>query len=248
MTALMTSLLLLTGAVPGFTGHHRPAARVACCDTCGVETARVAVLIQRLQRCPRWRDRDNAAHALRKVDWKCHPEAALALVTAMMRDCEEEVREEAAESLAKMKPCLPEVHAALALAARCDPDHATRKWARRGLKSVEDRCLASCDVCGPDAAIPTRYVVPSRPDGAIGQPLVIPPTYELPSAPPVYELSPPSELPVVPEVGSPFVIPPSAEREPDDRTAARKIEENREKEQPRPRFILGRLLRPGSNR
>ena len=31
----------------------------------------------------------------------------------------------------------------------CDPDHATRKWARRALKAMSGRCEAPCQVCGP---------------------------------------------------------------------------------------------------
>jgi hypothetical protein len=238
MTALMTTLLLVAEAGPGFTGHHRAVPNVACCDVCGVESARVAVLLQRLSGCPRWRDRDNAAHALRKFDWRCHPEIALSLASSMLCDREEEVREEAAESLAKLKPCLPEVHAALARSARCDPDHATRKWARRGLNAIGDRCVAQCGVCGIDNTLPAHYVVPVPSRG----PVLVEPSYEPPIAPPVDELMPPSELPIVPEARPPFVDP-SARRVPDDRSAERRPEPRS-----RPRLVLGRFLRPGAAR
>ena len=45
----------------------------------------------------------------------------------------EEVREEVAETLAKLAPCTPVAHQALRRAAECDPDHATRKWAQKAL-------------------------------------------------------------------------------------------------------------------
>ncbi len=122
---------------------------VSCCDTCGVRFSVVDAEIYRMQHDPRWRKRDNAANHLRDYDWQCHPQIVPALVTTMLRDCHEEVREEAAESLAKMAPCLPEVHAALRKSALCDPDHATRKWARRGLERVARKCEGPCSICGP---------------------------------------------------------------------------------------------------
>jgi hypothetical protein len=211
---------------------------------CGVESAKVATLIVTMQDCPRWRTRDNAAHALRRIDWQCHPEAAQALAATMLSDCEEEVREEAAESLAKMKPCLPEVHAALAHAAKCDPDHATRKWARRGLSSIGDRCVAQCDACGIDTALPARYIVPTpiREERFEVIPSTPVPPYEPPIAPPAGEVLPPSELPPMPELESPF-LSPAASRRRDNRAELEK-----RPEPPAPRFILGRILRPGRSR
>lgn len=122
------------------------------CDTCGARYSIVDAEIYRMQHDPRWRKRDHAAHRLRKCDWTGHPQVVSALVTTMLHDCHEEVREEAAESLAKMAPCLPEVHAALRRSALCDPDHATRKWARRGLKRVASHCSAPCSICHPGAS------------------------------------------------------------------------------------------------
>jgi hypothetical protein len=135
-----------------------------------------------------------------------------------------------------MKPCLPEVHAALARAARCDPDHATRKWARKGLAAIGERCVAQCQVCGIEEALPARYVVP-RP--AI-EPRILPPQgvpaapvvpYEAPLAPPADEVMPPSELPPLPEASSPFSGSSSASRR-----------------DTRPRTILGRILGPVRSR
>ena len=69
--------------------------------------------------------------ALGKYDWKCHPEAADALADALLHDDKALVRQEAAEALAKMKPCLPAAHEAVAKAARCDDCFLTRLWARK---------------------------------------------------------------------------------------------------------------------
>lgn len=240
MTGLVTTLLLLAPAVPGFSGHHRPAPAAACCDVCGVESAEVLTLITTMQNCPRWRARDNAAHDLRRVSWRCHPEAAQALAATMLRDCEEEVREEAAESLAKMKPCLPEIHAALARAAKCDPDHSTRKWARKGLDAIGDRCVAQCDACGIDETLPVEYIVPRpvRRDSyrVIPATPVVP--YDPPIAPPAGDVLPPSELPPMPDETSPFLSP----------AASRRRDNRLEPGRPAPRLTLGRILRPGASR
>lgn len=153
MTASWCASLLIAQAMLGI-GHGRGHGG---CGDCGADPAKVSYEVMRLQTCDRWRARDNAAHALAKFDWKCHPEIVPVLVNALLRDCEEEVREEAAESLTKLAPCLPEVHAALERAARCDPDHATRKQAARGLKALANGCEAPCNVCGPQ---PAGLIVP----------------------------------------------------------------------------------------
>jgi hypothetical protein len=213
---LATALL-----APGDLGHlfrphrdERPA--VGCCDDCGVETTRVRSLLVRLATCPRWRDRDNAAHALRNVEWECHPEVPRALVRALLCDPEEEVREEAAESLAKLKPCLPEVHAALDRASRCDPDHATRKWARRGLNNLGDECVDACTLCGTESE--GAVLLPAgrsrvEPPIVVEPPLLFEPGDAVPDAPPV-EVLPPSEMPPVPTGASPFGAVRSAARPP----------------------------------
>ena len=129
-------------------GFHRPIVEV--CDLCGIRDCRVDSLLVTLATAPRWRDRDNAAHALRKYDWRRHPEVALGLAAAL-RDPEEEVREESAESLQDLDPppCLPEVHGALAWAATADPDHATRRDARRALDRLDQACYEPCSICTP---------------------------------------------------------------------------------------------------
>lgn len=182
MLATLGIGITLIGASLGFTGHNLP--KEGCCDVCGVESAAVTVLIDRLQHSPRWRQRDNAAHALRKFSWKCHPEVPIVLANALLHDCKGEVREEAAESLTKLAPCMPEVHEALQRAALCDPHHATRKWAAKGLKAIGNHCIGECVVCVPsgsttiyEAPVPTPApnAWPSSPGDSQG-PIIVPPT------------------------------------------------------------------------
>ena len=163
ISSTLGGVIVLAQAFLGMHGHDAP--RPGCCDVCGVRQAAVLAEITRLQTCPNWRKRDDAAHALRKVDWHCHPEVVDALAYSLLRDCEEEVREEAAETLAKLAPCTPVAHQALTQAADCDPDHATRKWARRALKAMAGRCEAPCQVCGPTPggfAVSPQVVAPTE--------------------------------------------------------------------------------------
>ena len=60
--------------------------------------------ISRLESCSGWMARRKAARALRKYDWKCHPEAAEALAGALLNDDCGLVRQEAAESLCQNAP------------------------------------------------------------------------------------------------------------------------------------------------
>jgi hypothetical protein len=197
----------------GWSGHHKSAA--CCCDVCGVEKAEIHSLIANLQRCPRWRQRHNAAHDLRKYDWECHPEIINALTTALLVDCDDDVREEAAQSLRKLAACTPTAHAALDRAAHCDPDWGTRFWARRALAVIKRNCDGACAVCrtGPGvvvvpgslrepflspALVPTKVrILPAQPGAALLQPLDPPPvtTSPAPFAPPQPESLEPSVVP-----------------------------------------------------
>src|SRR4051794_34995049 len=117
LTATFGTLLLLAPSTVGLHGHHDSGR--AICDSCGVQESVALATITRLQTSPRWRERHNAAHALRRYDWRCHPDVVGALAFSMLNDTCEEVREEAAQSLTRMAPCLPVAHAALDRAARC---------------------------------------------------------------------------------------------------------------------------------
>lgn len=239
MSAFLATVLLLTPAGLDLFKHHKTPSG-PCCDTCGTETARVHALIYTMQTHPKWRQRDNAAHALRKYDAHCHPEIGSALAATMLHDCEEEVREEAAESLAKLAPCQPDVHAALVQASKCDPDHATRKWANRALRNLKDECVAACSVCEPvpgQVIVTTRPAVYNLPAGAplpVGGTVVLPaepylepgatlPPGSSPSLPPLdaYQATPLDGLPPV-EIAPPELPPnpspflPGASRDLDD--------------------------------
>jgi hypothetical protein len=205
------------------TGSVTPAA-VVYGDPANAAAARVATLIDVLQNHPRWRTRDNAAVALRGFDWRRHPVILDALASSLLNDPEDEVREEAAESLARIKPapCLSTVHAALQHAAACDPDHATRKWARRALARLDLVCRDACDLCRSsvilDSRIETQRLNPT------GVPLPLP--SPIPTDPPsagrdvrAWETSPPPDppnpsLPTPPDLDQ--LPPPPAEALPFD--------------------------------
>ncbi len=201
ISSTLGGVIVMAQAFVGMHGHDAP--RPGCCDVCGVRQAAIITQITRMQTCPNWRKRDNAAHALRKVDWHCHPEVVDALAYSLLRDPEEEVREEVAETLAKLAPCTPVAQQALRQAAECDPDHATRKWARRALKAMSGRCEAPCQVCGPTPggfAVSPRVGVPQdfpEPELAPGEILVPQSGGDVLPAPPMDPIAvPPADAPM----------------------------------------------------
>ena len=142
ITATVSAVLLLVssaGVLP--CGHHKVREE---CTICAEETSAVHEQITRLESCSGWMARRRAARALSKFDWKCHPEAAEALAGALLDDDCGLVRQEAAESLARMRPCLPVVHEAVARAAKCDASLLTRCWAKKALKSLGKACVETC--------------------------------------------------------------------------------------------------------
>jgi HEAT repeats len=219
MISLLGAAVLVSQSALGFSGHH--AKKQACCDVCGVEKAEITGLILALQTCPRWRARHDAAHDLRKYDWQCHPEITEVLTTALLTDCDKEVREEAAQSLKKLAACTPGSHAALQRAATCDTDWATRFWARRALAALKHKCKGACTVCGPgslQSGSPVLLGEPSLVPGAMpGSVDVVPPT-DFPLAPGT-ALAPPTDLP--PSAPSLTPLPPPSD---DDRESAPKLE------------------------
>lgn len=171
---------LLGGLFDCLKDHHRGHEYNGpeCCRACLVEQRTVINLIAIMQKHPNWRERDDAAHELREYDWRAHPEIAPSLAFTMLEDPHEEVREEAAETLAKLAPCDPSAHVALREAAVADPDHATRKWARRALAKLDHRCLDDCPICGPAPEAVVEAPVPTiveeeviMPPDAYGRPL-----------------------------------------------------------------------------
>jgi hypothetical protein len=170
---------------------------VICDDPCGMNSARVARLIQTLRTAPSWRDRDDAAYELRKHDGRCHAEVPVALAWALMTDRDSRVRKEAAESLGRIGCTSPEVHSALDRAARCDPDWCTRLKARKSLRLTA--CKGDCAASASSIAV--EYPAEPFPGGEI-------PLHQI--GPDL--LAPPSEMPdeapmPMPGASSPFSRP-----------------------------------------
>lgn len=213
MSLTLGMALALAAGNVGFCGHHERGKVVTTCDADPAIARDVAIL----GASPRWRDRDNAAHRLGKADWRRYPEVPMALCRAMLHDCEEEVREEAAESLKKLKPCVPEVHEALARAASGDPDFATRHQARKALKSLGKSCQGPCNVCQPGVLVEQRETIVIPP----GEPVLeVPAPIRPEDIPPVPV--PAEEIPSLPAPlpgAAPFGDVPQASRKAETRVA-----------------------------
>jgi hypothetical protein len=145
MLTITMSAALLVGALEGewHCGHEKIRDE---CSACSDESPAVARQIARLQSAG-WLGRRKAARALQAYDWRNHPEAAEALAGSLADDDCSLVRQQAAESLAKMRPCLPEVHEAVTRAARSDPSLLTRCWARKAAKAIGKSCVEPCLLC-----------------------------------------------------------------------------------------------------
>lgn len=191
----MASLTLILAASVGIhAGHDR--ARGDCRE-CGEVDAAVREKVATLRTACLWVVRRKAARQLRGYDWERHPEAVEALADAVLHDRQCLVRQEAAESLGKMKPCLPAAHEALARAAEDDPSLIARCAAKKALKSVGQACVKPCDVCGPSASDVEEGIPPlSEP----GESIIPPPPETL-----LEPLAPTSlRVPIVPATPSPF--------------------------------------------
>lgn len=204
--------LFVAIGVSAIGSHDHRGSKPAPCDECGAEASRAGKAIQVLRTSRKEGAREDAAEDLRKFDWRRHPEAVLALSDALVSDPSDDVREEAAESLGKMAPCVPAAHEALSLAAARDPDHGVRKEARQALGAMGRRCIADCRVCGPLPTAP-RFQGPStippdwmpilspgpfsRPTPApADEPQLEPLTPTPPNASPLSDVPPPPPTPV----------------------------------------------------
>ncbi len=164
ITATVSAVLLVVssaGVLP--CGHDKVRDE---CTVCAEESLAVHKQIARLELCSCWMARRRAARALRKFDWKCHAEAAEALAAALLNDDCFLVRQEAAESLARMRPCLAVVHEAVARAAKCDSSLLTRCSAKKALKSLGKACVDTCSICGPGDPVEEDDVLPLVPRSA----------------------------------------------------------------------------------
>ncbi len=219
ITAMMSVLLVLGSTVGGSPCVHSKVPGE--CSVCVDENPEVQKQIVRLQSCPGWMARRKAARALRRYDWKSHPEAADALAEAVLHDDCSLVRQEAAESLAKMRPCLPTVHEAVARAAKCDSSLLTRAWAKKALRAIGKSCVAECSICGPGEplTVPDQGEVRccSRRPRHIPLPLdssvepLPPATLEVPASPSARSPFTPGSRPPLPSPS----LPPSPSQSPD---------------------------------
>ena len=211
ISATMNAVLLLMLTVGELPCSHDKVRGE--CTVCAEETSAVHAQITRLESCSGWMARRRAARALRKYDWKCYPEAAEALAAALTNDDCGLVRQEAAESLARMRPCLATVHEAVARAVKCDSSLLTRCSAKKALKSLGKTCAEPCSICEPgnpvggDEALPlVPRSAPLPMDSAV-EPLPLPPTQMVVPGNPS-EVSP----------FSPGVSPPLSSPVPDSRS------------------------------
>ncbi|WP_435017043.1 HEAT repeat domain-containing protein [Tundrisphaera sp. TA3] len=202
MIAMIVGLATLLGpmSTAGSHGHRVKIDAPRVCQACGVDGRATLPLITRLQSDPRWKVRDDAAHALAKFDWRAHPEVVYALCDALLLDPKDDVREEAAEALRDMAPCVPVAHQALRQAAMHDPEDDVREEAREALGRLRRRrCIADCTLCGP-ASVIVLHGPSALPPAWV--PMLIPPSSgggnPLPGDPPV-ELDP--LPPALPEQG-----------------------------------------------
>jgi len=187
MNAISLGLVwIVAQTAPGWDGHSRQNSQ--SCDRCGVSGSVVVDEIIQLQNAPAWRTRERAANALRRVNWRCHPDVIGALSYSLLHDPHEEVREEAAESLAKLAKegaCEPVLHEALAVSAQSERDFATRLNARRGLRNLSKHCRGKCQIREPTGSeivvsAPT-VIAPSKLDPISDTPVILEPVDPLPS-------------------------------------------------------------------
>ena len=181
------------------SSHDRGRPSNGCCEGCAGRPSALSAEVRILRTSPRWKARDDAAEALRKYDWRRHPEAVFALRDALLFDPKDDVREEAAESLGKMAPAIPMVHEALGRAASGDPEDDVRDEARDALKAIGKRCVADCQACGLSRA--GQAVRQSEPIPAEWLPILIPgpgafpAESTVPDTGPALEPIPPNTLP-----------------------------------------------------
>ena len=163
--ATLTSALLLAQLPVTRYLPPRDVVGVPVCESCGVRLAAIGSTIDRLKASPRPHVRADAAADLARVRWTCHPEVVLALSDALLFDRKDDVREQAAESLARLGACDPVAHLSLRRAAMTDRDGEVRQEARKALASLPARCVADCPLCGPLSASSPEGLAGRRKDG-----------------------------------------------------------------------------------
>lgn len=178
------------------------------CATCDPESMKVHQRIIDLQSSPGLIGRRKAARALGNYDWRLYPEAAEALAGALLHDPRPLVRQQAASSLARMRPCLPTVHHAVAQAVREDSCLISRHAAKRALRAIdaalekeevivfsdEREILLPAEI-GPEILSPTTTIRPAPSPPPTISPFAPGAEYEVPTPSPVPPPSPRLEGP-----------------------------------------------------
>jgi hypothetical protein len=162
----------------------------AACEACGVRYSSIENTIHRLRTARKTDDREDAARALGRVRWQCHPEVVIALCNSLLGDPKDDVREEAAEALERLRAPLAEAHAALRRAAMTDSDSGVRKKSRRALQALPRETIVTT----------REYVVP----GSVRVLKSVPPEQLNPVEPSLRE----SVRPVPSEIIPPEDVPP----------------------------------------
>ena len=219
-------LILALGQAPEGTLVEPP----SVCSDCGVRSNVILDLVVILQKSPDWHRRERAAHDLRRVDWRCHPEVVGALAYSLLNDPNGEVREEAAESLTKMRPDDPSAIEALKRAAGCDRYRPARRAARRGVDAYNLAARGVIRPNGPLAMTGRLMLLPTRmiqqhvilPPGVLRRPIVMP-GVTIESAP----IAPPETVIETPISPPPAALDPIPSAKPDAPFAPRepKVEE-----------------------
>lgn len=163
------------------------------CAPCDVESAKVQEHIINLQSRKSLIARRMAARALGYYDWRLYPEAAEALAGALLHDPRPLARQQAASSLARMRPCLPTVHSAVAMAAADDSCLISRHAAKRALKAID----AALERDEPIMIVEEREILlPTEFESTIIRSTPLPSTTGSPFAPGAeYEVPDPSPVP-----------------------------------------------------
>jgi hypothetical protein len=192
----MASLTLILAASVGIHAGHVEA--TGDCRECVEVDAAVQSKVEKLRTACLWIVRRKAARELGGYEWEQHPEAVEALADAVLHDRQCLVRQEAAASLGRMKPCHPVAHEALAHASENDSSLIARRAAKKALKAVGKACVEPCDACGPVEPGFDVVVPPLRSEPGELMDSLAPETRLEPLAP----MS--SQVPAVPVTPSPF--------------------------------------------
>src|SRR2546423_453163 len=132
---LLGSFVLATLAGPATAGviFHRHQSKESRKESSKPAEARTAEVVRMLRSDQDERRRTAAAAELARADLRQHPEAAEALIDALLQDASAAVRAEAAESLGKVRPLTLQAGQALEGALTSDASTRVRSIARAAI-------------------------------------------------------------------------------------------------------------------